>query len=210
MLKVIAGVVLALGLTATAQADLVAPDQALQSTTEKLQGLIKANVKDYRANSEKFYKVVDDVLVPRFDVPFITKLVLAQTYRTATEAQRTRFAEAFKNMLVRSYANAMLDNYDSIKIDWQPVRLATGATDATVNTTLQRDTGKPYAIGFRVHVVNDDWKVYDISVENISLVTNFRTQLNAEIKKSSLDGVIARMESGEFIKDNDPGQGVKK
>lgn len=200
MLKTLSGFLFALGIAFAAQADTLAPDVAVRSTTEQLQALIKQNYKDYRADTTKFYKTVNDVVVPRFDVPYIAKLVLATNYRTANGEQRTRFAEAFKNMLVRSYANALLDNYDSVKVTWEPVRMAAGASDTVVNTVLQRDVGKPYAIGFRVHLVGDDWKVYDISVENISLVTNFRTQLNSEIKKSSLDAVIARMENGEFIK----------
>ena len=198
MLKTLFAFVMTLGLTGAALADAPAPDQALRGTVEKLQGLIKDNYKDYRSDSAKFYKVVDEVVVPRFDTPYITKLVLGLNYRTASEDQRSRFTAAFKNMLVRSYANAMLDNYSSVKIDWQPVRLPAGATDTVVNTSLTREAGKPYEIGFRVRLVDGDWKVYDINVENLSLVTNFRTQLNAEIKKSSLDAVIARMESGEF------------
>jgi len=204
--KLFAGLFVALGVVTAAQADVTPPDQTIRAATEQLQGLIKTNLKEYRADSEKFYKTVDEVVVPRFDVPFIAKLVLAQNYRTATEEQRTRFANGFKNMLVHSYANALLDNYDSVQVEWQPVRLAAGATEATVNTTLKRDVGKPFGIGFRVHLVGTDWKIYDIAVEDISLVTNFRTQLNAEIKKSGLDSVITRMESGEFNPKDDGGK----
>lgn len=203
MLKRILGLVLVFAIAGPAMAAETAPDQAVRATTEKLQALIKAHYDEYRANPEKFYKTVDEVVVPRFDVPYITRLVLAQNYRTATEAQRTRFSEAFKNMLIRSYANALLDNYDSVKVEWLPVRMAPDAKDAVVNTTLERDVGKPYAIGFRVHLVDGDWKIYDISVENISLVTNFRAQLSSEVRKSGLDAVIARMENGDFVKDQD-------
>lgn len=182
----------------TLHAEPLAPDAALRQTVEKLQADIKANYKAYRADTEKFFKAVDEVVVPRFDAPYITKLVLGVNNRTATDEQRKRFNDAFKTMLVRSYANSMLDNYDSVKVNWEPVRLAPGATDAVVNTTLSREQGKPFSIGFRVHLVDGDWKVYDINVENLSLITNFRTQLNAEIKRTSLDAVIARMESGEF------------
>lgn len=212
MLKKFFAFVMALGLVGAAAADTPTPDQALRSTVEKLQSLIKDNYKDYRADSAKFYKTVDEVVVPRFDAPYITKLVLGLNYRTASEDQRKRFTDAFKNMLVRSYANAMLDNYSTVKIEWQPVRLAAGATDTVVNTVLTRDNGKPYQIGFRVRLVDSDWKVYDINVEDLSLVTNFRTQLNAEIKKSSLDAVIGRMESGEFNAktDGDAGAAAKK
>lgn len=186
-----------------------APDQALRGTTERLQKLIQTNYKAYRADLPKFYAAVDEVVVPRFDVPYIAQLVLATNYKAASAEQRTRFAAAFKNMMVRAYANAMLDNYDSIQIDWLPVRLGENDKTALVNTTMKSNSGKAYAIGFRVRNVSDDWKVFDIAVENISLITNFRTQLNAEIKKNGLDAVIERMERGDFIGDAKKNAGVE-
>lgn len=174
------------------------PDAALRGTTERIQTLIRDNHKAYRADLPTFYKAIDEIVVPRFDVPYITQIVLARHYRTASAEQRQRFAEAFKNMLVKAYANAMLDNYDSVKIEWLPVRLAENAKTALVNTALTTSAGKRYLIGFRVRQVENDWRVFDISVENISLATNFRTQLGAEITRTSLDDVIRRMESGEF------------
>jgi phospholipid transport system substrate-binding protein len=175
-----------------------APDAALKTTTDQIRGMIKAHYAEYRANQTAFYQAVNDVVVPRFDVPGIARLVLGLDYRTATPDQRTRFAAAFKDMLVHSYANAMLDNNNSVSINWMPPRISDNGTDAAVNTALTRDNGQSYAIGFRVHVVDGDWKVYDITVENVSLVLNFRTQLNAEIKRSSLDDVISRMQNGQF------------
>lgn len=197
MLKKFLFLILSFGIAASAAAS-TAPDEALKGTTEQLQKLIAANYKAYRADLPKFYAAVDEVVVPRFDVPYIAQLVLATNYKAASDDQRKRFADAFKNMMVRAYANAMLDNYSSIKIEWLPVRLGDGDKTALVNTTMKSDSGQAYAIGFRVRKVGEDWKVFDIAVENISLITNFRTQLNAEIKKNGLDDVIARMERGDF------------
>jgi phospholipid transport system substrate-binding protein len=199
---------LVLGLAGAAQADAMpaqAPDAALKATTEQIRGLIKAHYSEYKADQAKYYKVVNDVVVPRFDVPGIAKLVLGQSYRTATQEQRDRFASAFKDMLVNSYANAMLDNYNSVNITWMPPRASANATDVAVNTSLQRDNGQSYAIGFRVHVVDGDWKIWDITVENVSLVLNFRTQIASEIKRTSLDDVISRMEKGQFKPENKSG-----
>ena len=196
MFKHFMTLMLALGFAAGVHANPTTPDQALRGTTEKIQGLIKDNYKTYRADLPTFYKAVDDVVVPRFDVPYIAQLVLATHYKTASPEQRARFAESFKNMLVRAYGNAMLDNYNSIQIEWLPVRV--DGDKALVNTSMSSGAGQKYAIGFRVRKVNDDWKVFDIAVENVSLSTNFRTQLSAEIKRTSLDDVIKRMESGEF------------
>jgi phospholipid transport system substrate-binding protein len=182
------------------------PDVELKATTEQIRTLIGQNYAAYKASPDKFYQAVDEVVVPRFDVPGIARLVLGANYRTATEDQRSRFATAFKDMLVHSYANAMLDNYNSVKINWMTPRMAANATDASVNTSLARSNGQNFDIGFRVHVVDGEWKVYDIAVENVSLVLNFRTQLNAEIKRTSLDDVISRMQAGQFKPDSSQNQ----
>jgi phospholipid transport system substrate-binding protein len=175
-----------------------APDAALKSTVDQIRGMIKQHYTEYKANPTQFYQTVNDVVVPRFDVDGIAKLVLGANYRTATPDQRSRFATAFKDMLVHTYANAMLDNYNSVNVTWMTPRISADGSDAAVNTSLTRDNGQSFAIGFRVHVVNGDWKIIDITVENVSLVLNFRTQLNSEIKRTSLDDVISRMQNGQF------------
>ncbi len=186
--------------TAATDSAAQSPDASVRGTTEKMQGLIRENHEKYRANQQMFYKVVDEVLVPHFDVRYIAQLVLGKTWRTASEEQRTRFAEAFKLMMIRSYANTLLDNYDSVKAEWQPLRTAPDVSDVTVHATLMRRSGQPVALGFNMHRVGTDWKVYDISVEAISLVANFRSQVSAEVKRTSLDDLIARMEKGEAFK----------
>lgn len=176
-----------------------APDTVLKEGTEQLRTLIAQNHAAYRADLPSFYKAVDEVVVPYFDAPYIARIVLASHYRQASKEQRARFQEAFKNMLIRSYANAMLENHSSVKLEWKPVRAAADATDVTVNSVLLREQGQqPVSVGFSLHLVGEDWKVYDIVIENISLVTNFRGQFNNEIRKSGLDAVIARMEAGQL------------
>lgn len=183
-----------------AQAAPVAPDLAVKETTEKMRVLINANHAEYKADKAKFYGVVDEVLVPRFDVRYIAQLVLGRNWKAATPDQRTRFANAFKNSLIRNYADALLDNYDTVEATFQPLRLAGGENDVTVKCELKRNNGRPIAVGFSMRLVDNEWKVYDVIIENLSLVTNFRSQFNEEIKKNGLDGLIARIESGEAVK----------
>ena len=102
------------------------PDVAVKETTEKMRSLIAANHAAYKADKNKFYAVVDEVLVPRFDVPGISKLVLGRNWRSATPEQRTRFQSAFKNSLIRNYADALLENYDSADAKFQSLRLVGG------------------------------------------------------------------------------------
>ncbi len=187
---------------AAAQAAAVAPDQIVRETTEHMRDLIRQNHDRYVAHQDEFYKIVDEQLVPHFDVKSITQSVLGRNSRAATDDQKKRFSDAFKLMLIRSYADTLLRNYDSAKADWQPLRLTPDVTDTTVHATLTRANGQPVQLGFAMHKVDDDWKVYDVTVEAISLVTNFRSQVNAEIKRAGLDDLIARMEKGESFKPN--------
>jgi phospholipid transport system substrate-binding protein len=180
-----------------------APDSALKASIEQVQGLIQLHYAEYKAAPPEFGLVVDEVVAPRFDVEGIARLVLGMNYRTASPEQRQRFATAFKNMLMRTYAGAMLDNYNSSRVTWMPPRLSADGINAEINTTLNRSDGQSLAVGFRLHLVDGDWKVLDISVENISLVFNFRTQIGAEIKRTSLDSVIERMNSAQFTASND-------
>lgn len=186
-------------LTFSVQAQAVTPpDQVVKGTTAKLQQLIRENHVKYKADQPMFYKVVDEVVLPHFDVRYIGQLVLARHWRDASEEQRSRFQEAFKNMLIRTYANALLEYHDSVEAEWAPLRLADDATDATVNSTLLRKNGPPIPVGFVMRKLDSGWKIYDITIENISLIANFRGQFNSEIRKSGLDDVIQRMENGAF------------
>lgn len=181
---------------AAAQAAPQPPDVAVRATTEKLRGLIQQNHAQYKADNAKFYKVVDQVVVPRFDVPYIGQLILGREWKTANPQQRKRFQAAFKHSLVHSYATALLDYHDSVKEQWQPLQMAAGAKEATVQLTLLRDNAQPIALGFATRLAGAEWKVYDVNVEGVSLVSNFRAQFGAEIKKNGLDALIARLESG--------------
>ena len=184
----------------TASAAPVPPDVAVKETTEKMRSLISANHALYKADKTKFYAVVDEVLLPRFDVVGISKLVLGRNWKTATPEQRTRFQSAFKNSLIRNYADALLENYDSADAKFQSLRLVGGETDVTVKAELIRKVGNPIAVGFSMQLVGNDWKVYDVIIENLSLVTNFRGQFNEEIKKGGLDALITRIEGGDVVK----------
>lgn len=174
------------------------PEHTLRSSVEQLQSLIQKNHKQYKTDPESFYKVVNKIVVPLFDVPYIGQIVLARYWRTATPTQREEFQSAFKTMLIHSYANALLDNAGSTKVVWKPSRVSDNAKEATVNTELVQDTGQKYPISFSVHKVDGDWKIYDITVNNISLALNFRSQITADVKRSGLDAVIKRMQNGQM------------
>lgn len=202
-----AGALIAASAAVASAAAPVPPDEVVKETTSRLQKEINAREKEFRANPEKLYAFVDDVVVPRFDTRYITQLILARHWRTATEQQRARFEVAFKNMLVHSYANALVEYHDSVKAEWQPLRMAPDSKDVTVQSKLLRQNGQPLPIGFAMRLKDGQWKVYDIVIENLSLITSFRSQVNSEIKRAGLDALIAKLEAGQKIEP--PAEGGK-
>lgn len=189
---------LALFSTQAQAAEPTQPDAVMQKATGELQDLLKKNHEKYKADANLFYKVVDDVVVPHFDTHYIAQLVLARNWKNASDDQRKHFEAAFKNMLIRSYANALLEYHDSVKVEWKPLHMTPDISDVTVNSNLLRPGKQPIPVGFAMHLTDNQWKIYDIVVENISLVSNFRSQVGSEIKRTSLDDVISRMESGVY------------
>jgi phospholipid transport system substrate-binding protein len=189
-----------LALAGPASATLKAPDETIKTAVDEIQDLLGKNHAKYEADKSSYFQMVNEKIVPHFDVPYIARSVLARNWKAATEPQRTRFQEAFKNMLIRSYADAMLENYDMVRAEWKPLRLPEGATDVLVSSSLIRQGKQPVTIGFAMHAVGPgpDWKIYDITVENLSLIQNFRGQFAAELKKTTLDELIQRMETGRY------------
>lgn len=189
------GLMLALA-TFTSAAASQPPDQAIRETTDQLRSKIQSNRALYESNNARFFSDVEAIVVPRFDTRYIGQVILGTHWRTATESQRERFITAFKNNLVHSYARALLKHADTVELKWKPVHAGAAAKDAAVNVDLVRKEGPAIPITFSVHQVGGEWKVYDVSIENISLASTFRSQYNPVIKKNGLDSLIERLETG--------------
>jgi phospholipid transport system substrate-binding protein len=196
LLVCLGAALLTLGAAAAAP---VPPDEVVKTTTAQLQKVIAEREKEFRASPQKLYAAVDEIVVPRFDVKYIAQLILARHWRSASEEQRARFQVAFKNMLVHSYANALVEYHSSVKPEWQPLRMAPDAKDVTVQSRLMRENGRPLPIGFAMRLRDGEWKVYDIIIENLSLITSFRSQINSEIKRAGLDALIQKLEAGQSL-----------
>lgn len=193
------------GITLAEAVDTRPPDVMLREVTEQLRAEIGERNAELKADPVALQKLIDEKAVPYFDVPRISRLVLGTHGRSATPEQIERFGEAFKTMLFRSYATALVDYHDSVTIEWRPLRLADDATRTTVQSTLIRTDGPPVPVGFVLQKTEAGWKVFDVTVENISLVSNFRAQINGEITKNGLDAVIQKLEGSTI----DPAEAVK-
>ena len=171
------------------------PDELARDTVQTVLSEMDGRRDELRQNPQQLYQLIDEELVPLIDLPYMSQLVLGRAWRTATPEQRERFQVAFKNMLIRTYGNGLLSFDGSQDIEYQPVRAAEGAEDITFRAIVTTDDGQKTPVTFQMHIVDDEWKIYDGSVGNLSFVTNYRGQFNSQIRNGGLEKLIERMEA---------------
>ncbi|MGD2056092.1 MAG: ABC transporter substrate-binding protein [Gammaproteobacteria bacterium] len=138
------------------------------------------------------YELLNRVVVPHFDFDATARLVLGRYWRDMTAQQQQRFVQEFSTHLVRFYA-ASLMKYKDQTIDFKPLRAPDAAEDVAVHTEVQQDNGPTIPIDYRMHLKGGDWKVYDVAIDGISLVASNRNSYVAEIRKSGIDTLTARL-----------------
>lgn len=183
--------VLGAGPVAAASAT-VPPDQMIKDTTNKVIKELTENRDELKNNSQKLYKMVNDVVLPHFDFQRMSRYVLGRYWRQATPDQQKKFVEQFKTLLVRTYATALFQ-YTGQKITYKPFHHDEGDSRAVVKTEIDRSDGPPIPIDYTLSLDNGEWKVYDIKIDNLSLVTNYRSQYGEIIQTQGMDKLIAEL-----------------
>ena len=171
----------------------VGPQQLVEQTTDKVLDILSKRRKELEKDHQLIYSLTNEIVVPHFDFVSISKWILARHWRKATKEQKLRFIRAFRELMVKTYAIAILE-YDDNKITYLPLRDDVSKGDVTVRTEYNQHGKPPVAINYSLHQRTSGWKVYDISVDGVSIVTTFRTSFGTEIKQDGLDAVIERIE----------------
>ena len=138
------------------------------------------------------YILLNRIVVPHFDFDAIAQLVLGHYWREANPQQRQRFIKEFRTHLVRFYA-VSLAKYKNQKIDYKPVRADGAGKDVEVRTEVQQQDGPSIPIDYRLHLNGGDWKVYDVTIDGVSLVTSNRSSFAAEIQQGGIDALTSRL-----------------
>jgi phospholipid transport system substrate-binding protein len=178
----------------TVIADLGSPDAVIEGAVTELSEKLSGRKDELAENRDELYALINDVLLPRFDRKLAAQLVLAKHWRTATDEERERFINAFYNSLLRKYADGILE-FDEDRIDVIEFRGDTSAKRALVKTNVTLDDGTEVPVNYDLVNRGDHWLIFNVKVEGVSYVSNFRTELDAEIRQSSLQSVIDRLES---------------
>ncbi len=143
---------------------------------------------------EALYALIDDILLPRFDRRFAAQLVLARHWRTASEDQQRRFIDAFYSSLLQRYADGILE-FEEDRIEVLDYRGDPSKKTTAVRTIVRLDDGSRVPVNYDLVKRGEDWKIFNVTIEGVSYMKNYRAELDAEIRASSLDAVIRRLES---------------
>ena len=167
-----------------------APDAVVKRVAEDILAQVRADKELQSGNLAKAKQVMETKLVPNFDFPRMTALAMGRNWRTATPEQQKQLTDEFRTLLVRTYSGA-LANYRDNTMDYKPLRLNPGDTEATVRTEVRRPWQAAVQIDYSMTKLPEGWKAYDVIVAGVSLVTNYRDEFNDTVKNSGIDGLIA-------------------
>lgn len=177
---------------APALADDAAPEQLVRSTTDQMLALFVENREKIQNDPGSLYGLVDDIVLPHFDFKRMSQWVLGKYWRTATPEQRERFMVEFRNLLVRTYSSLLFD-YTNQTIDYLPSRITHNGERATVRTVINDTDGAKIPIVYSMYMKDKGWQVYDVAIEGVSLVSNYRGTFASEIRSGGLDKLIERL-----------------
>ncbi len=178
---------------AEAPASTLGPQELMENVSKQLFDALDANRAAIKKDSEKAFPLVDTILLPHFDTGYAAQLVLAQNWRSATPEQQKRFVNALYRALLKTYGGAIADfTADRLKI--LPFRGDPAATQATVRTVVTRSSGATVPVDYRMRKTDQGWKAFDVIIEGISYVKNYRNDLGTEVSQKGLEAVISRLE----------------
>lgn len=199
-MKWLFGLVAGLVLTVGAQAQEVAPDALVKDVSEEVLDIVRKDKDIQSGNTRKAIDLVEAKVLPHFNFARMTQLAMARDWRQATPAQQKTVTDEFRLLLVRTYSKALTE-YREQTINYKPLKMKPADTDVKVRTDVKQPGGKPVEIDYYLEKLETGWKVYDIEVGGISLVTNYRESFAQEVRNGGVDGLIkslqAKNKSGE-------------
>ena len=167
------------------------PLELVNKTADDVLSILKSD-DSIQNDKEKIYQLAEEKILPNFDLDRISMLVLGKAWRKINQDQQQNFKAEFKSMLLRTYAVA-LGKYKDQEIEFKPLRMAPEDKRVTVKSQIIQDGAQPSSVDYTLAKKNNEWKVFDIVIEGVSLVTNYRSQFANEIKNNGIDSLISKL-----------------
>lgn len=167
----------------------VAPDELVRRTTTDVVNIIKQDKEIQSGNMRKVVELAEAKVLPNFNFARMTQLALGRNWRDASDAQKQALTKEFRTLLVRTYSTSLAQFRDQA-IDVKPAKFAPADTDVIVRTVVKQAGGQSIPIDYSMEKTAQGWKAYDILVDGVSLVTNYRSSFADEIRKGGIDGLV--------------------
>lgn len=170
-------------------AEMVAPDALAKSVTDEVLAIIRADKDIQSGNQKKVLELVEAKVLPHFNFARMAQLAMGKNWRQANAEQQKALTSEFRTLLVRTYT-AAFTQYKNQTVEYRPLRLAPEDTDVVVKSVIQQPSGQPVAVDYGMEKSDKGWKVYNVKIEGISLVENYRNTFNSEVQRNGVDGLI--------------------
>jgi len=196
---------------ASANPDLQAPDLLLKEATQKMLRSINENRQEIRNTPDKLKSLVEEIILPHLDFISASKMVMGKYWRRANKEQKIGFIRQFRLLLLRFYSSALAEylngnekTIDENLIHYFPLNAKVDDTSMTVRAEVKTNSGPSIPIHYRVHLTKKGWKIYDVSVEGISMITTYKNNFATELKAKGIDALIASLEekNKQLLADN--------
>jgi phospholipid transport system substrate-binding protein len=168
----------------------IGPQQLIRQTTDKVLAEIRANSDVYKVDPGKLYSLVDEVVLPHFNFVAMTNLALGRHRKEFDATQKTKIVSEFRTLLVRTYGKALVE-YNDQEVTYLGMAGSIEKGKVKVKTEIAQAGGASIPLDYSLRLGKQGWKVYDIKVDGISLVTNYRSSFAREIKKNGVEGLIS-------------------
>lgn len=165
------------------------PDVLARTTTQEVLAILKQDKEIQSGNLNKVYQLVEAKILPNFDFNRMTQLAVGKHWPRASATQKQALVAEFRNLLVRTYSSS-LTAFTNQSVEFKPLTLKPDDTDVTVHSEIRQPGGQPIPIDYAMYKTAFGWKVYDVSIDGVSLVTNYRASFASTIRQSGIDGLI--------------------
>ena len=170
-------------------AEMLAPDVLAKSVTDEVLAVVRADKDIQSGHQKKVLDLVEAKVLPHFNFEHMARLAMGKNWRQASAAQQKVLTEEFRALLVRTYATAFTQ-YKNQTVEYRPLRVAPDETDVIVKSLIKQPSGQPITVDYGMEKTDKGWKVYNVKIEGVSLVENYRNTFNTEVQRSGVDGLI--------------------
>lgn len=171
-----------------------APDALVKTVTTEVLDIIRKDKDIQSGSTKRAIDLIEQKVLPHFNFAHMTALALGKEWRQANPAQQKTLTEEFHTLLVRTYANA-LTAYKNQTVEFKPLQMQAADTDVTVRTKINQPGGKSLTLDYSMEKLAQGWKVYDVIVAGVSLVTNYRESFSTEVRNGGIDGLIKTLQA---------------